>query len=123
MVSSNLISRFLPHRQNNRSKSVVKQAIHSTNTPFEISTKQQYPGKTVEMALGGNMAPGKRAFADYNYRLLADFDYVMMNDFDYVQSVDDHPVPLCGFSSPFLESSPHLYDHCDVRLGSSYDLV
>ncbi|GFY72384.1 hypothetical protein TNIN_64491 [Trichonephila inaurata madagascariensis] len=51
MVSSNLISRFPPHRQNNRSKSVGKQAIHSTNTPFEISTKQQYPGKTVEVIL------------------------------------------------------------------------
>ena len=37
--------------------------------------------------------------------------------------VDSHPIPLRGFSSPFLSWSPHLVDHCDVRHGSSYHLV
>ncbi|GFU88863.1 hypothetical protein TNCV_4445381 [Trichonephila clavipes] len=37
--------------------------------------------------------------------------------------VDDHPVPLCGFSSPFLESSPPLVDHYAARLGSSYGIA
>ena len=34
-------------------------------------------------------------------------------------SVDGHPIPFCTFSSPFLTWSPHLVDHCDVRLGKS----
>lgn len=32
-------------------------------------------------------------------------------------SVDGHPIPLYGFSVPFLAWSPHLVDPCDVRLG------
>ena len=37
--------------------------------------------------------------------------------------VDGHLTPFCAFSLPFLSWSPHLVDHCDVRLGSTYDLV
>lgn len=37
--------------------------------------------------------------------------------------VDGHPIPFCGFSSPFLASAPHLVSHCDIRFGSSYSLV
>ena len=33
-------------------------------------------------------------------------------------SVDAHPIPFCGFSSPFLTWSPQLVDHCDVVLTS-----
>lgn len=29
--------------------------------------------------------------------------------------VDDHPIPYCGFSSPFLAWSPYLVDYYDVR--------
>ncbi|GFV91940.1 hypothetical protein TNCV_2976111 [Trichonephila clavipes] len=38
-------------------------------------------------------------------------------------SVTDHPVPLCGFPPPFLDSSSHLVDRCDAGLGSSYGLI
>ncbi|GFS91574.1 hypothetical protein TNCV_1139881 [Trichonephila clavipes] len=34
-------------------------------------------------------------------------------------SVNEHPVSLCEFSSPFLESSSRWVDHCDARLGNS----
>ena len=37
--------------------------------------------------------------------------------------VNGHPILFCGFSSPFQSLSPHLGDHWEVPLGSSYDLV
>ncbi|GFT87375.1 hypothetical protein TNCV_413651 [Trichonephila clavipes] len=40
-----------------------------------------------------------------------------------VLSVYDHLVRFSGYSSPFLESSPHLVDHCHARLGGSYGPV
>ena len=30
--------------------------------------------------------------------------------------IDDHPIPFCEFSSPFLRWSPHLVGHCDEPL-------
>ncbi|GFU37250.1 hypothetical protein TNCV_4272501 [Trichonephila clavipes] len=34
-------------------------------------------------------------------------------------SAYDHIVPFCGFSSPFLESSPHWVNNCDARLSTN----
>ena len=54
--------------------------------------------------------------------------YTMYNTFWNVSTslrtlVDGHPTQCGGFSSPFLEWSPHMVDHCDVRTGRAYDLV
>lgn len=37
-------------------------------------------------------------------------------------SIGDHQIPSGEFSSPFLTWQPHLIDHCDPQLGSSFKL-
>ena len=61
----------------------------------------------------------RTAFSCLNFQLICDLQHFLKclpYMLTYASSIDDHLIPFCGFSSLFPGWSPHLIDHCDIRL-------
>ena len=91
------------------------------------NTRLKYTHHAVFVPLWATVTPILRtAFSCQNFQSICDVQYFLKCLRCLLARallVDGSSIPFCEFSSPFLSWSPHLVDHSDVRLGSSYDLV
>ena len=91
------------------------------------STRLKHPHDAVFVPLWPNAAPILRtSFSCPNCQSIYNVQHILKCLPELLSRallVDGHPIPFCGFSSPFLSWSSHLVDHCDVCHGSSYDFV
>ena len=105
-------------------KSTQKNRLYGCKT--SPNTWLKHPYDTVFIPLWSNAAPILRtAFSCPNFHSICDvqqFLKCLLYLIARALLVNGHPIPFCGFSLPFLSWSPHLVEHIDVRLGSSYDL-